>query len=105
VEHLRSEHSIPTSRQQEGMTVYRPSLVLLDVRLTECTKLFCERSKQNDFSRFAPWLVLCQILFDGFMLRGMGALRAPIPLNINLTEHYQSVNQASNQADIKLKSF
>jgi hypothetical protein len=31
------------------------------------------------------WLVLCQILLDKFILRGVGARSAPTPLKINLS--------------------
>jgi hypothetical protein len=40
---------------------------------------------------FPTNLVLCQVLFDGFVLRGVGggggALRPPTPLKTSLTEH------------------
>jgi hypothetical protein len=56
------------------------------------------------------WLVLCQILLDKFILRGVGARSAPTPLKINLsrfdikvaridlvlTEHYLLPNILEN---------
>jgi hypothetical protein len=37
-------------------------------------------------SQFKRFVVLGQNLFDGFVLMGVGALRAPTPIKTNLTE-------------------